>query len=466
MKCTFLGLSIVIGLSEAFDTNLIHRIIKTYNITTIFCLNNENSSFPVFPEIPVIQLRTIFPVIKGFEFFYSNMNVRKVVSIRHPFQLSEHYKDNILTILKVESSFESLITSLKDFLDKIFHTKIVVFLENSEDLIPFREIIRDYEYPKKLSFFKIYNFIDLQPCSYINEYEGFTNFIESYSPNIIFPLAKTIKQADKFHLPFDSKTWSGTLIIFLLIGILRKWFISNDLITEIMQSFKFALGQGISNTSGHRNWPIQSLTIFYGFLISTLYLNMFGNINQFDNVKVISIKSLISRGIEVLGCPIACQYPWFKDMLPKGLNINFNKTVDNFSLDFAYYLPAGMYENFQAIQSYKEVKLFGVIEGFPKPNQIQHFAIKRNSMFKEAVNMHILWAYSAGLPNKWKTDVAGIYWKLDLKLNKFQVFDVDLGVVFDKFDIYDFMVHFGILGGGVILGFVTLCGEIVFKKCF
>lgn len=546
----FYLLLILIKATNGLDLEIISKIANIYKIETIFYLNHENIPFPNFQHsIPRILLNTNFPTIRKYEFLHLNVATRKILSIRHDFELSEHYKQNILAVLEVREYFLNLVNSLSQFLNNIVSTKILVFFEESNEnvtsflktcwennLLNVLVVTKDLKYisfspfpdfhltslessnfyPDKMAdlkgyklvtyfnnfnlfckifdfensklkyaglqyellksfadkvngeifeydgrfgrdLLKSYYFIDFTPCSYIHRYGDFTNFVEFYTDNIIFPLSKEIHKNEILFLPFDYQIWIISFIVFFIIGAVRRLVFSKDLVHEILNSLKFALCQGISiHSKKHKN--LQVLTLLYGFVISNIYLNIFGNINKFSNVKLNSVKSLIKSGIEVLGCPSDCSEKLI--YLPKEIKVNLNKTVENYTTDFAYYFPAGSYENFKEIQYFKNIRLFGDLVQLPKQYQFQHFRIKRNLPFKDALNEHILQVYSAGLPMKWKSYAVGMYWKLDFQLSKFQVFDLDFGVSFEKLKFSDIFTHFMALALGWTAALIAFLIEI------
>lgn len=321
-----------------------------------------------------------------------------------------------------------------------------------------------FHLPKKSSpsSYPVYDFV---PCSIIYEpkVSFATYYLETYSDSIIFPLMREVDKQTIFILPFDTFTWIITLALLIILAAVRKRWLSGDFFLELLESSKVIMCQGIKDNSS-RLWALQFVTFAYGFVISNIYLNIFGNINQFSAMKVNSINSLARSGIEVVGCPVACniENPYFD--LPKGITVNPNIKVDTYNVKYAYYLKPGMFESFKEVQKFKNIKLFGLLENNFKQHQFSFSLIDPNSPFKSDLNHHILAVYSSGLINKWKSDTARMIVRAGMKDRKHEVLELDPGATFAPLSATDLQIPLFALAFGLIIAFLCFIGEVLYSR--
>lgn len=215
------------------------------------------------------------------------------------------------------------------------------------------------------------------------------------------------------------------------------------------------LGQGIQDSP---------MTLLTGLVISNIYLNIFGNINQFSAVKITNPETLMKSGIETVLCPGFCNLRYFQP--PEGITINQNITVTNYSVKYAYFLEPGIYENFKYIQDFKNLKIFAPLAKFTPRYQFGMHRINANSFFKKDLNEHILLAYSSGLVKKWKMDDALIYFKKGKTINRFEIVDVDLCVTYDQAVLKEFQIPFGLYVSGMTISLMIFFCEMLKKYLF
>lgn len=306
---------------------------------------------------------------------------------------------------------------------------------------------------------------DFVPCSFVHgsKTDLITYYLETFSDNIIFPLQREINKQSIFLLPFDTSTWIVTLVILILLAVVRKHWLSGDFFLELMESSKVVLCQGIKDTSS-RLWILQFLTFAYGFVISNVYLNIYGNINQFSAVKIKSVESLVKSGIEVVGCPAVCNIENTVLDLPKGITVNPNIKVDTYNVNYAYYLKPGMFEPFKEIQKFKNIKMFGLLEHSFRQHQFSFSRINPNSPFKSDLNRHILDVYSSGLISKWKSDSARMIVRAGMKDKHFEVLELDLGATYTPLGVTDLQIPFYVIVFGLTIGLMCFVVEVKLGK--
>lgn len=270
------------------------------------------------------------------------------------------------------------------------------------------------------------------------EYDQFGNdFYEYTSEEIFYPVNSELRKIDIYFEPFDFTVWILILITSISFGVTGKC-------QTIFDGFKFLLGQNVFFPSNHK--LVYKIMLLHGFLVSTIYLNLFESFNKLRIVPFHPINESELRNVRLLFKQEARSYGFL-------YRKEFNYSIYN--KNEAFLIIQNSWDVFKALQfltnNYK-LKRAKRSPFFLKPSTHGE-NIDERWIFREEFTKFKLHCYSHGLMQKIYKIVAYEY----IKSNIAQLHTEHLvpEIIFEPDDIGSMMFPFSLLG--VCLCFCLLC---------